>query len=568
MTRFVLALALTLTPATAALAQAPASAPTETETAAKVNDLFAQWDKADSPGCALAVTKGGRVVHERGYGAANLELAAPLNASTVFNVGSVAKQFTAMSVFLLAQQGKLSLDDDVRKHVPEFPDFGTPVKLRHLLHHTSGLRDFLEMLEMAGWRAGDVVTERDVLDMVARQRTLNHPPGEEFLYNNTGYLLLAVVVRRAAGQPLAEFAEANIFRPLGMGDTHFYDDHRAVVKNLADGYLPKEGGGFRKWMPADDHAGSSNLYTTVQDLARWDQNFYDMKVGGAAVLGRMLAPGALNNGTQLEYAGGLYVTSYKGLKAVMHNGSTLGYQGVLHRYPEQQLSVALFCNVRGNNPDALAKRVADIYLADQLRPAAAAQSAPAAAPADAVKLSENELARVAGLYWSPATDVVRRLYVKDGKLMYFRAPGNESELAPLGGGRFIMLGVRNRVEISFQPARRGGPPRMLFAEGGAKPSVWEPVEAASYKPEQLAEFAGEYYSPELDTTYRITPQNDKLLFRTGNWGEFVLSPRFADSFANPQEMGSLIFSRGRRGRVDGFVIRSGKVRNLRFNKIK
>jgi CubicO group peptidase (beta-lactamase class C family) len=565
MTRISGTIALMLALCAASFSQAPAESP-----GARVDKIFAPWDRAEVPGCAVAVARGGQVVYERGYGSANLELSAPLSPSSVFNAGSLSKQFTAMSVLMLAQQGKLSLEDDVRKYLPEVPDFGTPVRLRHLLHHTSGLRDFLEMLEMKGWRTGgDLTTEKDILDMVARQRTLNHAPGGEFVYTNTGYVLLAAVVGRVSGRPLREFAEQNIFKPLGMNSTHFYDDHTAVVKNLADAYLPTKGGGFKKWMTADDHAGSSNLYTTVEDLARWDQNFYDMKVGGPDVIKQMLTQGALDDGSKLDYAAGLYVVSYRGARLVYHLGSTLGYQGALHRFPEQHFAVAVLCNVRGNNPDALARRVADVYLdAELARPAAQVQGELAKAPANVVKVSEKELESVAGLYWNPATDAVRRVYVKEGKLMYSRAPGNESELAPLGANRFAMLGVRNKVEITFQSPRPGAPLQMLFSEGDRKPAVSEFVKAASYTPRQLEEFAGEYYSPELDATYKLTPQGDKLLFRTGNWGEFVLSPRFADSFANPEEMGSLLFTRGGKNRVTGFVVRSGKVRNLRFNKVR
>src|SRR5687767_508055 len=179
----------------------------------KVDQIFAQWDKPDTPGCAVAVMRAGQIVHKRGYGVANLELAVPITTSSVFNAGSIAKQFTAMSILILAQQGKLSLDDEVKKYVPEISDFGTPITLRHLIHHTSGLRDFLEMLEMAGWRTGaDLTTEKDILEMVSRQRTLNHKPGAEFVYTNTGYVLLAVIVKRVTGQSLRDFAEANIFQ--------------------------------------------------------------------------------------------------------------------------------------------------------------------------------------------------------------------------------------------------------------------------------------------------------------------------------------------------------------------
>ena len=542
--------------------------PIESE-AAKVDQIFAQWDKPDTPGCAVAVIKDGQVIHKHGYGQANLELAVPITTSSVFNAGSIAKQFTAMSILLLAQDGKLSLDDEVKKHIPEFPDFGTSVTLRHLLHHTSGLRDFLEMLEMAGWRTGgDVTTEKDILDMVSRQRTLNHKPGEEFVYTNTGYALLATIVKRVSGQSLPDYAETKIFKPLGMTSTHFYDDHRQIIKNLVDAYLPEKQRGYVKWVPASDYAGSSNLFTTVEDLARWDQNFYDRKVGGPAVVEQMLMPGTLNDGSKLDYAQGLFVLTYKGLKTVIHSGSTLGYQGTLHRFPDQRFSVALLCNVRGTNPDGLARRVADVYLVDHFKQVGSSSSTSTVAPAETVVASAKELSNVAGLYLNPTSDVMRRLYVKDGKLFYFRAPGNESELSPLGDNRFLMIGVRNRVEISFQSARASTPLRMVISETGTKPTVWERVKPASYQSQELVQFAGNYYSPELDTTYTIEPEGDKLLFRTGNWGNFLLSARFTDSFANPEEMGSLMFTRNSNGRVSGFVIRSGKVRNLRFDKIK
>lgn len=552
----------------AAFTQTPSPNAVESATA-RVDQIFAQWDRPDTPGCAVAVVKDGQIIHKRGYGVANLELGVPINTSSVFNAGSIAKQFTAMSILMLSQQGKLSLDDEVRKFVPEFPNFGTPITLRHLIHHTSGLRDFLEMLEMAGWRTGsDLTTEKDILHMVSRQRTLNHGPGSQFVYTNTGYVLLAVIVKRVTGQSLRDYAEANIFRPLGMTSTHFYDDHRQIIKGLVDGYLPDKQRGFLKWIPATEYTGSSNLFTTVEDLALWDQNFYDKSVGGPTVIEQMVAPGTLSDGSELEYAHGLIILTYKGLKTVIHSGGTLGYQGTLHRFPDQRFSVALLCNVRGINPDGLARRVADIYLADQLKPATGAPGNPTVAPAETVKPSAKELSSVAGLYLNPVTDIVRRLYVKDGKLFYFRTPSNESELAPLGGNRFLMLGARNRVEIHFTPNRPGGSLNMILSEAGAKPTIWNTVNAADYTPQQLTAFAGKYYSPELDTTYEIKAQGDKLLFITGNWGSFLLSPRFVDSFANPEEMGSIRFTRDGRNRVSGFVISSGKVRNLRFDKVK
>lgn len=562
--RRIATIALTLALSQAVFTQVPSPAESLTS---RVDKLFTQWDKTDTPGCALAIIKDGQIIYKRGYGMANLELSVPITPATVFQVGSIAKQFTAMSIVMLAQQGKLSLDDDIRKYIPEVPDFGTPITLRHLIHHTSGLRDQYEMLEMAGWRSDDVITEKDVLDMVARQRTLNHQPGEEYLYTNTGYTLLAVVVKRVTGKSLDEFAANNIFKPLGMTNTRIVDDHRVIIKGLADGYLPGAGGVFLKWIPADDNEGADNLFTTVEDLARWDQNFYDKSVGGPAVIEQMLTPGVIKNDPTFDYAFGLNINQYKGLRMIQHAGSRLGYRAQLMRFPDQRFSIACLCNAR-IEPDTIARRIADIYLADQFKPTTATPNSLTVAPPDAVKLSEKELSSVAGLYLNPLNDTVRRVYVKDGKLIYFRAPGNESELAPLGNNRFLMLGVRNRVEIVFKRPRPNAQLQMIVTEAGRAPNVQESVKEATYKPEQLNEFAGEYYSPELDRTYSIVPKEGKLLFRTGSWGDFLLSPRFVDSFENQAEMGSLIFTRDSKKRISGFVIRSGKVRNLRFDKVK
>lgn len=568
MARILMAIVLMLTFGVTTYAQ-PSPATLGNPLTDKVNQLFAQWDKPDMPGCALAVIRNGQIVYRRGYGTANLELSVPITTATVFNVGSIAKQFTAMSVLMLAQQGKLSLDDDVRKYVSEVPDLGTPITIRHLIHHTSGLRDHFEMLEMAGWRTDDVHTEKDVLEMVARQRTLNFKPGDEYSYANTGYVLLAVVVKRVSGQSLGEFAEANIFKPLGMTNTRFNDDHRSIIKNLADGYLPKAGGGFLKWMPADDMLGANNLFTTVEDLARWDGNFYERKVGGNTLVEQMLMPAILNSGEKLEYAFGLLVSPYKGLRAVHHTGARLGYRAELMRFPEQRFSVACLCNTRAIPPDTMARRIADIYLADQFKLAAAdSPNNPITAVPDAVTLSAKELSSVAGLYWNPVNDNIRRVYVKDGKLMFARLPGSESALAPLGANRFQMLGVRNKIEIVFQSPRPNAPLQMMLTVDGGKPSVHEPVVPASYKPQQLTEFAGVYHSSELNTTFSINTQGDKLLLRTGNWGDFSLAARFNESFANLEEFGSIMFTRDRRHKVTGFVLRSGKVKNLRFDKTR
>jgi len=266
-------------------APAPADAP-----GGPVDRIFAAYDRSDSPGCAVVVLRDGRVVHRRGYGRAHLEWDAPITPSTVFHAASLSKQFTALAVCLLAEDGKLSPDDDVRRHLPEMPDWGRVVTLRHLLQHTSGLHDATELFGYAGWRPGDLVTDRDYIDFALRQKTLDFKPGDRHVYGNTNYVLAAQVVRRVSGRSLRAFCADRVFGPLGMADTHFHDDHAEVVRNRASAYALRDGR-FRVAVPQFDTVGSTGLFTTADDLAKWDRNLDDRKVGDAA-LGRMLARGS------------------------------------------------------------------------------------------------------------------------------------------------------------------------------------------------------------------------------------------------------------------------------------
>ncbi len=361
---FALLIFSTLGPTTAL----PQSGAAENKTA-QVDKLFEKWDKPTSPGCALAVFRDGRIVYQRGYGMADLDHDIPITPSTVFHVASMSKQFTAASIVLLAQQGKLSLDDEVRKYVPEMPDFGAPITIRNLIHHTSGLRDQWTLLILAGWRYSlDLITDDDVLSVLTRQKDLNFRPGEKHLYSNTGYTLLAQVVKHVSGQSFREFTSSRIFQPLGMTSTHFRDEHAEIIKNMAVGYEPAKGNTFRISITNFDTVGATSLLTTVKDLALWDENFYNPRVGGPGLIKQMLERGRLNNGEQLDYAFGLFLGKYRGPPTVDHPGADAGYRSDMIRFPQQHFSVACLCNVADSRPEELTRKVADIYLAKELKP--------------------------------------------------------------------------------------------------------------------------------------------------------------------------------------------------------
>src|SRR5262245_19680774 len=385
----------------------------------KVDKLFAQWDKPDSPGCALGVIKDGKFVYKRGYGSANLDYRAPAASESAFYIASPSKHFTAASILLLVRRGPISLDDDIRKYFPELPKYEAPITVNHLVHHTSGVRDYLELMGMAGRKMDEPFDNEEAVGLIARQKGLNFKPGERFLYSNSNYVLMAEIVRRASGKSLREFAEDNIFRPLGMTNTHFNDDRSAVVKNRVVSYAPTVNGRFRQFIKTIEAMGDGNLLTTVEDLAKWDQNFYDNKVGGEGFSQQMLTRVKLNNGEEIPYAFGLGPEEYKGLKAVAHGGGFMGFRTEMIRFPEPRFTVICLCNVASANPGALARQVADIYLADQVKPAEAKSSNAQATsrPQPSLTLTAEQLSEYTGAYYSEELDATFRFVVEDGILL-------------------------------------------------------------------------------------------------------------------------------------------------------
>lgn len=550
----------------AILSVLPASAqPAADPLTARVDAVFAEFDKPDVPGCAVGVYRDGKTLYSKGYGMAVLEHGVPITPRTVFYIGSISKQLTAGTVALLARQGKISLDDDIRKHVPEVPDFGTPITVRQVIHHTSGLREKWALLAMAGHRSGDVVTQKDVLEMVRRQKELNFKPGDEHLYSNTGYDLLPYVVERAAGKPFREYARESLFAPLGMVDTRYGDDRLEVMPRRAFAYAPKEGGGFVVNMEDVETVGSGGIYTTIEDFARWDENLTTGRVGGPEWLREMTTPGTLNDGTKLTYAFGLEIMEDRGLRQVWHNGGLAGYSTMYVRYPDEHLSVAVFCN-GSVEPDPLALRVAEVWLAGKFKEPAPAPAASAAPAAAAVKLTGKELARVSGHYQEEGEEeTVRQILVKDGKAFYHRGPGNENELEPLSADRFRMVGVPVTVEIRFEPAGAAKPARMIFAAEGQKPSVFSPVAPPVTNPAALAAYAGTYASGELAATWTLTLRDGRLMAALGRSGEVELAPAAADVFGTAEGL-QVRFTRGEGNRITGLTVSNPQARNVRFEK--
>ncbi len=441
--------------------------PTDDETAAAVDEIFADYTKAGSPGCALAVYRDGEIVYKKGYGLANIEGNVSITPHSVFDIGSTSKQFTAASILLLQQRGKLSVGDDVEKYVPELPGYGRKITILDLLHHTSGLRDYLDLMNLAGIGLDGVTTDEDALQIVARQKALNFAPGSDWLYSNTGYFLLSVIVERVSGKTLCRYAAENIFAPLRMTQTQFRDDHTALIPDRALAYDPNEkGDGYTLNVSYFEQTGDGAVHSSVEDMQKWDENFYSGQVGGKTLLAAMQERGKLSSGKVLDYAKGLFIADYRGLTTVSHAGSWGGYRAELLRFPEQHFSVACFCNRGDAEASSKAYAVADVYLASLLQPAentpaadgSAGEATPPAPEPDAAGLS-----RYAGDYASDELGISFRLAMVESRLKLvavldpagFKRSGGLplNELRPAPAGEFALDGTQVTLRFTHDATR-------------------------------------------------------------------------------------------------------------------
>lgn len=553
----VVAVAPLVAPVTLATSQsvtrpAQASAPTPAPSAAQVDKLFESMDTPVSPGCALAVVQDGKITYSRGYGLANLEHGIRITPSTVFPANSISKQFTAASIVLLAQEGKLSLDDQVGKYIHELPDFHVPITIRQLLVHTSGLRDVFNVLELAGWRQVDLVTEQDVMDLIAHQKALNFPPGSRSLYSNTGYALLAQIVTRVSGQSFRDFTSARIFQPLGMSKTHFRDRHSEVVKDLAYGY----GGSNPGFRVSDQHletVGSTGLLSTVEDLALWDENFYRPRVGGPAMITQLLERGTLTNGEPLDRAFGLDLGTYRGLATVGHAGVGPGYRSEITRFPDQHFTAVCLCNLEAANPGALTRRVAEVYLANEMT----APNSPQGRDDPTVQLSESQLQNKVGLYMN-ADGLTRRVTFADGKLRI-----GDVEVRAVGENRFRRVGVPQseaQADFIFETSATNEIKHLR----AFRLLPFEPVPEATPSAEELKAYAGIYRSEEIVPLYEIRAEATALVLHRPKNGPDTLKPITRDVFRG--DIGIVRFARDVKGQVAAMLVSTANALNLRFEK--
>jgi CubicO group peptidase (beta-lactamase class C family) len=538
-----------------AVAQPAAGPQSDSALVRQVDSVFAPWNHTNTPGCAVGVDRGGTALLRRAYGMANLETGTPWTVGTLSESGSVAKQFTAAGIVLLAQDGVLSLDDDIARWIPEVRGFGRKITIRNLLTHTSGLPDRYTLHEVQGRPAGETDhSNAEVLAMVAKLRELNFAPGEDYEYSNTGLIVAATLLERASGKSLEAFTDARIFKPLGMTSTRWREDHRVVVPGRASAYSGTLAGGFRNDHPFTRVIGSGGLLTTVDDFLKWEAALQSGAGPWGAVRDSLEHVGHLNEGTELSYALGVGVSRWRGVRTVSHTGSTGGYRAALSRFPDQGVAVALLCNLGSINPGVVAQRVAALVLGPAL---AALAPDPASVPVDSATI-----AALAGAYHSPRTEEVLILSVNNGALV--DSVGGRSGLIPLGGGRFQYRGSQRTLTVL--PAETGKPTRLRLEAPNTRAVEYLAVPRTLPAGAALAAYAGEYRSPELGATLRLAVQGDTLRLEQGWQDAIPLRPLYQDGFS-AGGAGLMRFERDRRGRVSGLVLWAGRVRHLRFERV-
>jgi CubicO group peptidase (beta-lactamase class C family) len=511
------------------------------------------------------VVRDGELVYKRGYGMANLEYGIALSPNSVFRTASVGKQFTAMAIAILAQKGELSLDDPLSRFFPEFPDWAETTTVRHLVHHTSGIRDYLTLAWLAGMGDEAHYSDEFALDLLSRQEALNFLPGNDHLYSNSGYLLLAHIVQRATGQSLREWAAEHMFGPLGMHHSHFHDDHTHIVPSRADGYAPTEGG-YEISMTTLDMVGGGGVYTTVEDFLLWDRNFYDntLGTGGQDLIETVTTPGSLNHDESMTYAFGLQVDEHRGLPMVSHGGAFVGFRTDTIRFPEQHLSVVVYCNRADANPSQFSREVAALYLADVMENKKGPDGVETGED-QGLEVARADLQRLTGHYWNEERRGSREIALDDDQLYLLFNEENRFPLVPLGDDQFALTGLWYAIDVRFESPPDGGLQVSLQTEGSEEPTIYERYTPNQPTSEQLEAYAGRYYSEELGVDYDLVVAGEALRFHIVRHEAHQLEPVFGEIFSN-SDYGTFEFQRDADGAIESFILDAGRVRGLEFQR--
>ena len=529
----------------------------------KIDRLFIDWNTPNHPGGAIAVMKDGKRVFSKAYGLASLEYLIPNSTETFFNIGSNSKQFTAMGIVILKERNSLSFDDDIRTYIPELPVFAKTITIRHLLHHTSGLRDLHGLLGLAGWRNDDVISNVDLNRIIVKQNSLNFKPGEEILYCNTGYMLLVNIIEKVTGKKFKYWLKENIFDPLGLNNTYVEDQYDRVVLNNATSYAGTSN--FNRKIAYWNYVGSGNMHSTTSDLLKWLQNFSNPKEGWKSAFATLLTMNPLTNGNPNIFGFGVRIEKHLGRKIIQHGGAIGGFRSIIRSYPEDNLNIVVLSNFTGSKIVTKTNRIAEIIYPVEEKVTTQNQIQLTKKSKKIIKLSTKKLAKFEGTYWNTKEKYGRKIYVRNDTLRYLRLDGSESLLAPIKKNSFLMLNVSVDVIITFNS--KDGVKQMIVNVENELPAVFD-LHNISKKTisKELSEYAGKYYSPEIETAYTVLIKGSEIYIHHIRHGNIKLKRLYQDILKGEWPINMVEIKRNHKGKVEGLRITNGRVRNLWFKK--
>lgn len=529
----------------------------------KIDNLFQEWNNTFSPGCTIGIVMNDQLVFSKGYGMANLEYEIPNTPQTIYHMASVSKQFTAYSIVLLAKQGKLSLDDDIHKWLPWFPDLKEKITIRNLLNHTSGIRDQWQLLAISGTRLDDVITQDQIIKVLSKQQALNFKPGEKYMYSNSGYTMLAEIVKAVSGQTLRQFSDSGIFKPLGMNSTHFHDDYTEIEKNRAYSYDRIDSTHFANSILSYSNDGATSLFTNIPDMSKWVMNFYDTKAGDQKTIEELTRNGILNSGEKISYAEGIVSNTYKGWRQFSHSGSDAGYRTNVSVFPDLKMGFMVFSNLGGFNPTLKTNQIADLFIKDTILQNDEAMKAPRDSMAAVLK-DTLILKKFMGSYISDE-GLLFRFALKNSRLYYYVQ--DESNFLFKELNDTFSIATAPEIKIVFGINAKDTIVKINVPNDQVYHLTKFTVTPV-YSDEQLKKYTGTYYCPELDCKYGIVLKDHALMLTNVKYNDTKLTLSSPDDLISDYWwMNHLKILRDKNKMITGFEVNSGRVMHVKFIKI-
>ncbi len=529
----------------------------------KIDSLFIKWNNENSPGCTIGIVRNDSLIYGKGYGMSNLEYGIQNNPETIFHMASISKQFTAYSIVLLARQGKLSLDDDIHKYLSWFPDLKEKITIRNLLNHTSGIRDQWQLLAISGTRLDDVIKQEHIIKILSKQRALNFKPGEQYSYSNSGFTMLAEIVKSVTGQFLRKFTDSAIFKPLGMNNTHFHDDYTEIVKNRSYSYDRTDSAHFANSILSYSNAGATSLFTNINDMSKWVMNFYDHKVGDQKDIEQLTRKGKLNSGKELTYALGIVSDTYKGWRQFSHGGADAGYRTYLTVFPDLKMGFIVFGNVGDFDAGNKAYAIADLFIKDTAKKNDAAMKEKKDSSAAVLKDSLS-MKKFLGNYISD-DGLQMSFEISQGKL--YNHVFNQTLL--LVKGEKDTFSIFNMPDVKIFFSIKAKDTNAVAITPDQTYHLKKYIKDTSQSDQLLKTYTGTYYCPELDCKYGIALKDHHLMLTNNKYDDAVLTLIGTDHLTSDYWwMNHLMIMRNNKNQITGFEVNSGRIMHLKFNKIE